>query len=80
MICFDNLSADVENSLKNHKFKVIHFNDLLTNTQIVDHKLIKVTSKNCLTFSYTSGTTGPPKGAMISHGNFLAFLSCLACH
>lgn len=26
----------------------------------------------CLTFSYTSGTTGPPKCAMISHRNILA--------
>lgn len=38
-------------------------------------KEFKVLPEDCLTFSYTSGTTGPPKGAMISHGNFVSFLA-----
>lgn len=80
LICFDNLPVEIENDLKNHKFKVFHFSDVVNNTQMVDHQQIKVTPKNCLTFSYTSGTTGPPKGAMLSHGNFMAFLSSLQMH
>jgi long-chain acyl-CoA synthetase len=32
------------------------------------------------TFSYTSGTTGPPKGVMLSNENVLAFLNTLAHH
>lgn len=33
---------------------------------------------DCVTFSYTSGTTGPPKGAMISNRNFASFCAAVA--
>ena len=40
----------------------------------------KVYPDDCLTFSYTSGTTGPPKGAMISHRNFSSFMAAEKCN
>lgn len=32
----------------------------------------QVRSEDTATFVYTSGTTGPPKGAVLTHGNFIA--------
>lgn len=34
-----------------------------------------ITPNNILTFSYTSGTTGNPKGAMLTHGNMLSVIA-----
>ncbi len=45
------------------KFPQINFSD------------IKVSPSDIYTFSYTSGTTGPPKGAMLSHSNITSLLS-----
>lgn len=43
-------------------------------------EIVKVDKATCLTFSYTSGTTGDPKAAMMSHGNFVAILAALEFH
>lgn len=80
LICFDSLTSEIENQLKKHKFKVFQFEDAIKEKKVFDHKSIKVKPSSCLTFSYTSGTTGPPKGAMLSHANFLALLAALVAH
>jgi long-chain acyl-CoA synthetase len=58
---------------------VILLSELKKKGAAVDFKgYPKVAKDDIFTFSYTSGTTGEPKGAMISHMNMMATLGgCL---
>jgi long-chain acyl-CoA synthetase len=43
----------------------------------VDERLRRIRSDDLATLVYTSGTTGPPKGAMITHGNLVATIDAI---
>lgn len=47
-------------------FKMITFEELEKEGQLKTHSWAKITPDDIYCFSYTSGTTGTPKGAMIS--------------
>jgi long-chain acyl-CoA synthetase len=65
----------LQKKLEKLNFRVHFFENVIKKGgSVQDHKKYKVTRENVLTFSYTSGTTGPPKAAMITHGNVLAYL------
>ena len=50
---------------------------LAAKSTIVDDRVRAIRSDDLATVVYTSGTTGPPKGAMITHANLIATLEAL---
>ena len=83
IICFENeIKEPVLEEAKSKNIKIYYFNDLMrlgktwriNNPGIIEGEVEKGSGDDIATISFTSGTTGTPKGVMLSYGNFLAQL------
>jgi long-chain acyl-CoA synthetase len=83
LIAYDPLDPETQKELQKRGLEIISFKKLLEegkSIKDIDNSKVKPTPEDCYTFSYTSGTTGPPKGAMLSHKNMLAFTVSMHRH
>ena len=69
------------NELKSEHPWIVGFDEVLATApdrRRIDARVSQVEPSQTAIIVYTSGTTGPPKGAMISHENIITFLSGIA--
>ncbi len=70
----ENLASDIKSKNKTN-VQILSFKDVKTAGRAKLLPWAEVTPSDIYTFSYTSGTTGEPKGAMISHKNMSSIIA-----
>ena len=76
LVCFDAFTEEDVKKCEGFGWKLIKYSDIFVEAGTVE-SYPKISYDNIYTFSYTSGTTGNPKGVMISHGNIASVAACL---
>jgi long-chain acyl-CoA synthetase len=70
VVAFDKIDQQIVKAANKIGLSVLNFQTLIeegNKYESINYKSFKIEPNDIYTFSYTSGTTGPPKGAMISH-------------
>ncbi|CAD8084657.1 unnamed protein product [Paramecium sonneborni] len=72
LVLFDPINEELERELKNKGYKLFKYQDVVENGRQQIQPLAQTYPETIYTICYTSGTTGNPKGALITHANFVS--------
>ena len=75
IVVMNDITKELTDLAAKTKIKLIEFKTIEEEGAQKPKDSVKISTDAIATISFTSGTTGLPKGALLSHGNLLAFLT-----